>query len=69
MTEWSADHPLASLYGLTFQRLERPALESGVISRSDFDRLSSMLREPGFHALSHIVYAGRGQRPARGDQK
>lgn len=64
VTEWGPDHPLATLYNLTFERLRGPAIQAGVISKPDVDRLLSMLRSPGFHALSHIVYAGRGQRPA-----
>jgi len=64
VTEWSSDHPIASLYDLTFQRLQGPAVQSGVINKPDLDRLLSMLRGPDLHALSHIVYAGRGQRAA-----
>jgi SAM-dependent methyltransferase len=64
ITEWRPDHPVASLYDLTFQRLRGPALRGGVISEADLNRLFSMLRSPELHALSHIVYAARGQRPA-----
>ena len=64
VTEWSSKHPVASLYDLTFQRLRAPALQRGVVTKASLDRLLSILRSPGFHALSHVVYAGRGQRTA-----
>lgn len=62
ITEWDCDHPIASLYDLTFQRLQGPALERAAISESDLNRLFSMLRSSELRALSHIVYAARGQR-------
>jgi len=64
VTEWDSGHPLASLYDLTFQRLRAPAIEGGVIGRGDFDRLISLLRSPDLHALSHVLFCARGQRPS-----
>lgn len=64
ITEWGCDHPIASLYDLTFQRLQAPALQSGAISESDLNQPFSMLRSSELRALSHIVYAARGQRAA-----
>ena len=62
IVEWGAGHPLASLYDLTFQRLQGPALQSGAIDEGDFERLVELIRSPHLHALSHIVYSARGQR-------
>lgn len=64
ITEWSSDHPVASLYDMTFQRLQGPALQGGVIGEADLNRLLSMIRSSGLHALSHVIYAARGQRAA-----
>ena len=63
--EWGADHPLAALFDLTFQRLRDAALEKGVLTSGDYDRLLGLMRSPGFRALSHTVYAARGRRSAR----
>jgi len=64
ITEWDQAHPLGSLFDLTFQRLERPAIETGSIDREDFDRLLEVMRSTDFKALSHIFYSARGRRPA-----
>lgn len=63
ITEWDKAHPIGSLYELTFQRLEQPAIESGAISSTDFDRLLELMRSPDFKALSHVFYSARGKRP------
>ncbi len=64
ITEWDHEHPVGSLYELTFQRLEQPAIESGAISSRDFNRLLEVMRSPDFKALSHIFYSARGKRPS-----
>lgn len=67
ITEWDRDHPIGSLYELTFQRLQQPAIESGAISSADFDRLLKLMRSPDFKALSHIFYSARGKRSQSDD--
>jgi SAM-dependent methyltransferase len=63
ITEWGLAHPIGSLYELTFQRLQQPAIETGAITSADFDRLLEVMRSPDFRALSHIFYSARGRRP------
>lgn len=58
--EWNANHPLALLYALTFQRLRARAVESGAITREDHERLLAMMSQPGFSALSHTIFTARG---------
>jgi hypothetical protein len=64
VTEWGQGHPIGALYDLTFQRLERPAIDSGAIDPEGFKRLLALMRSPDFWALSHIFYSARGRRPA-----
>jgi trans-aconitate methyltransferase len=60
--EWGAGHPLASLYDLTFQRLQVPILQSGALDAGDYNRLMELIRSPHLHAISHVVYSARGRR-------
>lgn len=62
--EWDAQHPLAQLYSLTFQRLEPLVLESRELTKADFDRLLGMITADGFHGLSNSLFAARGRKAA-----
>lgn len=60
--EWDAQHPLAQLYGLTFQRLEPLVLQAKRLTRADLDRLVAMMAIEGFRGLSNSLFAVRGRR-------
>ena len=64
--EWDANHPLAHLYTLTFQRLRPMVVESKALSEADFDRLVTMMMATGsVHGLSNTLFAARGRKVAR----
>lgn len=62
--EWDAEHPLARLYSLTFQRLKPVVLEQGTMTSGEHDRLLGMMADPDFLGLSHTIFAARGRKPA-----
>ena len=61
--EWNSDHPLAALYGLTFQRLREVVLAQDLLSATDLDRLVRLMGAPEFRALSHTIFSACGRRP------
>jgi SAM-dependent methyltransferase len=62
--EWDANHPLAELYTLTFQRLRPIVVESNALSEADFDRLVAIMTGSNFHGLSNTLFAARGRKLA-----
>lgn len=60
--EWGAHHPLARLYGMTFERLEPLVLEAGKLTKAELDRLRAMMAAEGFRGLSNVLFAARGRR-------
>jgi len=62
--EWGNEHPVAMLYTMTFQRLKERALDLGLLTPEDHDRLLGMMAAPGFVGRSHTVFATRGRRSA-----
>jgi trans-aconitate methyltransferase len=62
--EWNNDHPVAHLYTMTFQRLKQRALDMGLLTPEDHDRLLGMMAAPGFVGRSHTVFAARGRKIA-----
>lgn len=60
--EWSGADSLADFYAMTFQRLRTPVLDQGVLSAQELDRLVGLMKSPGFHAISNLVFTTRGQR-------
>lgn len=63
LMEWGADHPLAGLYGMTFQRLKEPALAAKALDADAFERLTTLMRSPQFRAISHTMFSVCGQKP------
>lgn len=62
--EWNAQHPLARLYTLSFQRLKGRAVDQGAITPEDHDRLLGMTADPRFVGLSHTIFVARGRKVA-----
>jgi hypothetical protein len=62
--EWDAQHPLAQLYSLTFQRLRPMVLQAEQLTTADFDRLLTMMTADDFHGLSNSLFAARGRNVA-----
>jgi SAM-dependent methyltransferase len=60
--EWDAHHPLAQLYGMTFQRLEPLVVQSGKLTKADLDRLVAMMSDESFRGLSNVLFAARGRK-------
>ena len=60
--EWDAQHPLARLYSLTFQRLEPLVVESGRLTKEDFRRLLAIMAADDFHGISNSLFAARGRK-------
>lgn len=60
--EWNAQHPLARLYTLTFQRLRPMVLSSGALTEADFDRLLATMTGEDFHGISNTLFAARGRK-------
>jgi SAM-dependent methyltransferase len=60
--EWNGEHPLAQLYSMTFQRLRPMALERGVLSERELERLLLLMASPSFAATSNTLFLARGRK-------
>jgi trans-aconitate methyltransferase len=58
--EWSATHPLAQLYSMTFQRLRPLVLETGTLPSNDFAHLLALMTEARFYGISNTRFSVRG---------
>lgn len=60
--EWNAEHALAKLYSLTFERLKPVALDRGLLGPEDHERLLGMMADPDFSGVSHTIFVARGRK-------
>ena len=62
VVEWDSGHALASLYRVTFQRLRDRAINTGMITAKEFERLLKLMASPTFRAIGHTTFFARGRR-------
>jgi hypothetical protein len=61
---WRGGTAGSRVWRLTVEQLREPMIEAGLATTEDLDRLCALLDDPAFAAMSPLIMAAWGQRPA-----